>query len=1113
MSVAKEYRTLFRQGFSRGIIDKSENNIDFTKDVTLSLLLIRSMSDMGLFDKAYLTSEGLAKGFAADQEARNAVKLYGALAGVMQSPKKERRYHARELCEQLKSSQNTRYKAIGFDCAAKLLAVEVHLQILPITALNESRDYLEQAIQFYRASGQNEEARDATLVLVYILKNGPPPHPKEARSILEEMLNDTSISDDLISQAKARGACLEIDLEEILASDHQEKAASMDAEIEEVRKLRAAAGMHLEKAPLLETVGSCFLRFNLSAGACLIKEAAEEWREKGFYRQADNAWRSLTTWYLNRAEFDEFDKIQKLLQENKGLQSDMTVLTNTLAEAFDASNQGDFVSMEISLEAENDKAVTPGQKAGVLLQKCRGLDARGRTQEALIRAQQAVELLLPAKPCKMLCEALFHRGMYESDGSQARHFYTEAAKAAEDCNMIVDAARYWMILAQSLRIPIGAQHLSPDPQAAETYFAKSASLLEKRRDRDSLVALGNLAQRRGEVARFHADLVTCADEYTRAQEYYRFTEQNADLAFILAQQGLVLFELARKNFSIDTWDQAARNFCNASERFEKQGLRAESVRMLYLEGSTLFESHLLYPNPAHRLHESLKRFERAAQALETLRPGKKEFDRLKSIANLESFAAKQEDIYDRGFRICTEFLELPNKAFEWLEQMKCRVLVDSMANVNGLVPPPTANSELVKRERELEEALEKLSPSDPTTPKRWLNISRSLDDIWALMGEEYELAVYSRLRRGQNIKWSTWKACLEEQAEIAKEYGLGFLTVHFHWPHKSDSKQPVIVIGCRAEWDKPKVVRLSTDPVRLANFARLCFEAPAEGRSSTRSVLKDLGEETWQKSFSDLIQPIADWSEPDDVIGLFPHGPLHGLPLTSLLLGDQVLAERNPVFISPSASVQHYIWTRSNNELHNHPPKAAVFGCSATSNHPSELLKAREEAEFVANILPLNSSLFLNTDVNRENMLNELPRTNIVHFVGHGVEKGDGWSSGLLLAGREMITALDFHKIRIHSDLVTLSGCRTGCSRWLPGDETVGLVPNLLQAGASSVLASAWEVKETPTKLLMQDFYQNAYGTQRLPKAVAMQQATIKVKNVFPKLADWSGFNFYGDWR
>lgn len=63
------------------------------------------------------------------------------------------------------------------------------------------------------------------------------------------------------------------------------------------------------------------------------------------------------------------------------------------------------------------------------------------------------------------------------------------------------------------------------------------------------------------------------------------------------------------------------------------------------------------------------------------------------------------------------------------------------------------------------------------------------------------------------------------------------------------------------------------------------------------------------------------------------------------------------------------------------------------------------------------------------------------------------------------------HSLELNAELVTLSGCDTGLSQVMRGDELIGFTRAFLYAGAPSALVSQWVVNDLSTCMLMRRFY------------------------------------------
>jgi len=91
---------------------------------------------------------------------------------------------------------------------------------------------------------------------------------------------------------------------------------------------------------------------------------------------------------------------------------------------------------------------------------------------------------------------------------------------------------------------------------------------------------------------------------------------------------------------------------------------------------------------------------------------------------------------------------------------------------------------------------------------------------------------------------------------------------------------------------------------------------------------------------------------------------------------------------------------------------------------------------------------------------------------------------------------------------VALSGCATGLKVVTSGDELMGVVRGLLQAGAQSLVLSLWDVHDDSTKEFMVEFYTQLQ--QGRSKAEAMQTAFISLRERLPHPYHWAPFLLIG---
>jgi CHAT domain-containing protein/Tfp pilus assembly protein PilF len=124
---------------------------------------------------------------------------------------------------------------------------------------------------------------------------------------------------------------------------------------------------------------------------------------------------------------------------------------------------------------------------------------------------------------------------------------------------------------------------------------------------------------------------------------------------------------------------------------------------------------------------------------------------------------------------------------------------------------------------------------------------------------------------------------------------------------------------------------------------------------------------------------------------------------------------------------------------------------------------------------------------------------------GRGVT---GWHPGLLsglaLAGANVrptpegkddgiLTALEVAELDLSGvELAVLSACETGLGAVAGGEGLLGLQRAFQVAGAHSVVASLWTVKDEPTRALMARFYENLWQNKQTPRA-AFHEAQLQM--------------------
>jgi CHAT domain-containing protein/Tfp pilus assembly protein PilF len=117
-----------------------------------------------------------------------------------------------------------------------------------------------------------------------------------------------------------------------------------------------------------------------------------------------------------------------------------------------------------------------------------------------------------------------------------------------------------------------------------------------------------------------------------------------------------------------------------------------------------------------------------------------------------------------------------------------------------------------------------------------------------------------------------------------------------------------------------------------------------------------------------------------------------------------------------------------------------------------------------------------------------------------------------LLQGWEIL-----QEVRLNTDLVVLSACDTALGKDLGGEGLIGLTQAFQFAGARSVVASLWKIKDEATSELMVRFYHHLQAGLTKDRALQTAQLDLIQQGASgSNLASpyfWAGFQIDGDWR
>ncbi|WP_370354369.1 CHAT domain-containing protein [Catenulispora sp. EB89] len=992
------------------------------------------------------------------------------------------------LCAGAAASPDGPVAALAVDLSARAWTVRQVRGGKGTDSRVESMRRMAHAAEVYRSTGLVRDAADTLRRAAAIGAAGRAAERATALELLHRAGTLARTHGLRIAAAEVRLAVAALAFRDFLDDPSGYDFAPMVAEFEGAEADFAAAGHAFGEAKVASAVGLLLLAYGSEDGLAFAETAARGFAEADNPLGEQPVWAALSTWHTLRGDPDAARRASEragILALASGVTLGIEV--RALGEAHDALRAGEAGIAGPLLESSG-RVAGSGDGAGAfplasLVLAATTASSVGLKAEALERLETVVATLAETGATFALTEALSVAAtlLTTEDPDRAAALLAQAADLAQDAETFAEQSRY---LAQAAWGRVVARHAAGAvplvDDAVLRDFDKAEAILSAQRTLAARSELVNLYEFRGQAAMFAADWDQCGHWLTRAEHVARTCGLLPQLAAILCHQGLTLITVARRA-GPETYDIAADRLEKSLDLYRQTGLRPFVWQVTFHRALCDIEA-LRWPHP-DGVSPSLE--ERVARASELLETVSEEIDYLRRSSEhgaagrrqqvWSSFAADKQTFYEQAFQLAWDVRGDGAAAWLWLERAKGRALLDALGE------PPRADAT---------EDTEDTNDADAarTTPEaRRLAAKRSAP---AEFGEIRALLEAEEAATGRRIVLAQY-LCTPRRT-------LMFLASPRH--------------------SRPHVVDVPLDHAALRSFAGVTFGVPGGVRMMAQD-LADGGLAAWHR-FAGLVEPLAAFARPDDVVYLAPHGALNDLPLHTLPIDDVPLIVRNPVCYIPAAAALRHTLTGGRGPERT----AAVFG-----DPRGTLPSARQEAVDVARQLGVKP--VLGPDVRREPVLAALASAAVVHIAGHGrVSAADGFDSFMELADRATLRAADLLPVRSAARLVVLSGCQTGVSEQLPGEEHAGFIRALLLSGVTTILASQWRVADDSTRELLTAFHRlrtgtpgtagtartaGAAGAAGLGPADALRGAVLDIRSRpgLDHLYHWGGFVPVGSWR
>ena len=629
---------------------------------------------------------------------------------------------------------------------------------------------------------------------------------------------------------------------------------------------------------------------------------------------------------------------------------------------------------------------------------------------------------------------------------------------------------------------------------AVTYLALATS---RQRDRRGARELFDRARRLftgernqvwlGLLDLYEARVLYRAGEHVRARKLCRKALAFFVRAAIPGRAALCDLLLARLELQAGDL-QASERACSAA--FERIAA-AETPHVMYQAHAAL---GLVREAQGDR-RRAYEAFQKADRSLEQLR------SHLQGDSLKVAFSEDKQAVYESLVSICLTLEPAGGQleaAFGYIEKAKSRSLSDLIAFRAGSLAPRVAGqaTEAVHRLRqELNWHYRQSELEDIRREKRsarWRKgsrqriralekrLSRSLDELRRTDEE------FSALQSGASVGLEEIRSTLASDTILLEYY-------------QARGQTYVCVVGR----DRLDVVPLGPiarvrSLLRLLQFQLAKFRLGPNYVGAFAEQLQAATQMHLRELHAALIAPIRDQLQAAHLV-VVPHDVLHFLPFHALFDGERFLIDEFTLSYAPSSSVYRLCRTKP----------ARSNGGALIMGVPDPLTPfIVDEVQAVAGVLR-DPQVFLGSEATRDQLQLSGAQSRFVHIATHGMFRRDNPMFSSIRLGDGPLSVYDLYELRLAAELVTLSGCGTGLSVVVGGDEQLGLVRGLLYAGARGVLLTLWDAYDSSTADFMKAFYGHMKGGWS--KARAAQEGMREIRERHPHPFYWAPFTLVGD--
>jgi len=268
-----------------------------------------------------------------------------------------------------------------------------------------------------------------------------------------------------------------------------------------------------------------------------------------------------------------------------------------------------------------------------------------------------------------------------------------------------------------------------------------------------------------------------------------------------------------------------------------------------------------------------------------------------------------------------------------------------------------------------------------------------------------------------------------------------------------------------------------------------------------------------RRLYDTLIRPVATLIPPNARVVLVPDGALHYLNFETLpVYGEKphYWIEDATVAVAPSLAIAA---AAPAPKTIRHESVLIIGDALAGKDYPKLSYASTEIGRVGSHFASAKKMMGAEATPAAYRQSNP-QQFSVIHFSAHGEANSQSpLDSAIILSPKDgafKLYARDVIDVPLHADLVTISACRSAGARVYSGEGLVGFAWAFLKAGAHYVVAGLWDVTDSSTPDMMDEFY-GAMEAGKSP-ADALRGAKLSMihsKKAIRKPYYWGPFQLY----